>query len=267
MFATTMDWTDPPTLREAVFALTGALLVLGLVALSNNPGLLAPRIVTKRKKRLDRSNVIRTVEELRAVLPAGGSGCGLSDAKKVIPHLDEQMIGFVARSPFLQLATVGADGKPLVSPKGDGAGFVTVETDAEGRGVELLVPDRPGNRLLFGLQQILENPQVALLFEVPGTGTTLRCSGVASISTDPALLTKMAARGTAPKVVLVVEVTHAFFHCAKAYLRSGLWDPTTWPKELYRVKFEEYWFPSEAAQAKRYKKVRQAIKGERCEEE
>ena len=102
----------------------------------------------------------------------------------------------------------------------------------------LLVPDRPGNKILMGLQNIIENPKVGICFEIPGTCTTLRIGGTAIISKDPELLSRLAARGLDATVVIVVTVQYAFFHCAKAYLRSRLWDPHSWGDE-YSVQLGE----------------------------
>jgi predicted pyridoxine 5'-phosphate oxidase superfamily flavin-nucleotide-binding protein len=185
-------------------------------------------------------NIIRSVKELREIMPAGGNGSNLNDSKKVIGYLDDQMIQFISKSPLLQLATVDSKtGKPSVSPKGDQPGFVTVvvakkdDDDDDGimKGISLIIPDRPGNRMMLGLQNILNgNKNVSIMFEIPGMCTTLRCGGInARISKDTTLLKNHAARNCTPKVVILIDIEYAFFHCAKAYMRSGIWDPTTWP--------------------------------------
>eukprot|EP00937_MAST-01D_sp_MAST-1D-sp2_P000916 g916.t1 len=173
--------------------------------------------------------VVRSVAELRSAIPSGGGGSTVDDAKKMRRCLDEQMCRFVAASPFLQLATSDCAGLPYVSPKGDCPGFVEVEKDEQGHGVALLVPDRPGNRLLFGFQNVVDGSgRAGLLFEIPGNCHTLRCGGRAVLSRDPALLRRFSARGRDAKMVLRVQVDYAFFHCAKAYLRSRLWEPESW---------------------------------------
>jgi PPOX class probable FMN-dependent enzyme len=144
--------------------------------------------------------------------------------QKVFDHLDEQMTAFLARAPLCLLATRDADGHLEVSPKGDGPGFAVAES-----GTSLLVPDRKGNKLIFGLQNILADPQVALIFLVPGTDETLRVSGRAELRTDPELLERLSARGQPALLAIRVHVERAFFHCARAFLRAELWNPKTWP--------------------------------------
>eukprot|EP00536_Pseudo-nitzschia_multiseries_P012689 jgi/Psemu1/209415/e_gw1.499.10.1 len=226
----------------------------------------------------DHSHTIRTLRELRRLLPPRPrAGTGFHDAKKVIEYLDDQMIRFIERSPLLYLATVDASGTPFVSPKGDEPGFVQVLGTGDRAGTvghRLVIPDRPGNRLLFGLQNLLENPRVSLLFAVPGTCETLRCSGTATISTDPGLLARHRARGCTPKLVLVVDVDRAFFHCAKAYLRSGIWktntrNPLSQRPDHRLVEFGRYFAPNDPELADRinqsidehYESVQRAIDG------
>ena len=220
---------------------------------------------------LRREHIISSLAALRDAVPAGPSGSHLGDAPKVLDHLDEQMVGFIARSPLVHVATVDERGQPFVSPKGDVAGFVEVLQE-QGRGVALRIPDRPGNRLIFGLQNLLSQPRVGLMFQIPGTATTLRCGGPAAITSDPDLLERHAARGLRPRLVVHVHVEHAFFHCSKAYLRSQLWQPSSWPKESYRVCFGPYFFQGaqerEALDAdieRHYEQVREAVAGKRAE--
>jgi len=139
-------------------------------------------------------------------------------------RLDTHCRAFIARSPFLLLATANARGQCDVSPKGDVPGFVLVLDDTH-----LVVPDRPGNRRFDGMQNILANPHVGLIFLVPGAGETLRVNGRAVITREPALLARMAVEGRAPRLAIGVEVEECFMHCAKALRRSHLWDPAKWP--------------------------------------
>jgi PPOX class probable FMN-dependent enzyme len=150
---------------------------------------------------------------------------------KISDRLDGPAREFIARSPFLVMSTVDASGMPQASPKGDEPGFVRVEDERT-----LVIPERKGNRLVMGLQNLLERPQVALLFLVPGTGETLRVEGEAVLLTAPD--GEMIARGQKPLLVLRVDVRRVFFHCARAFKRTGLWDPTRWPAEV-RVSFGE----------------------------
>ena len=141
-------------------------------------------------------------------------------AIKEMPCLDEHCRHFISLSPFLCLGTMDADGKADVSPRGDPPGFVTVLDDRT-----ILIPDRPGNRRADSMHNILANPSVGLLFLVPGVEETLRLNGRASVVEDRALLAGMAVRGKAPKLAIRVEIEEVFFHCAKALMRSRLWDP------------------------------------------
>jgi PPOX class probable FMN-dependent enzyme len=150
---------------------------------------------------------------------------------KLFQALEETAIGFIQRSPLLLLATSDADGKPDVSPKGDGPGFVAVEDERT-----LLIPDRKGNKLIFGLRNILANPRVALVFLVPGTGETLRVHGSADLTADPTILERLSERGQPALLAIRVRVDACFFHCAKAFKRSRLWEPASWPASL-RVSF------------------------------
>ena len=137
-------------------------------------------------------HTVSTLDQLRGVLPGDfdmktvESGLvneeGTPDAPKVIDHLDVQMMEFIERSPFIQLGTADSTGLPFVSPKGDTPGFVVAQERA------VLIPDRPGNNLAMGLQNMIANPQVGLLFEIPNTTHTLRVGGRATLSNDPALL-------------------------------------------------------------------------------
>lgn len=159
--------------------------------------------------------VISNEQELRQVL---GHPNDLS-LRKEIHVLDEHCRNFIARSPFLLIGTSNAVGKGDVSPKGDPAGFVQVIDERT-----LAIPDRPGNRRFDSLVNLLENPQVGLLFLVPGVEETLRVNGTATIVRDEALLRRMAVQEKQPLLAIVVEVRETFLHCAKALKRSHLWD-------------------------------------------
>jgi PPOX class probable FMN-dependent enzyme len=139
---------------------------------------------------------------------------------KVADRLNELTRQFVERSPFLCLATSGADGSCDVSPRGDPAGFVRILDERT-----LLLPDRPGNRLADSLRNVIENPHVALLFVIPGVTDTFRINGRAEIVTDSELLEPCAVEGKVPKLGLKIEIDQAYTHCSKALLRAQLWDP------------------------------------------
>jgi len=138
--------------------------------------------------------------------------------------LDEQSRAFIALSPFLLMATSGADGTCDVSPRGDAPGFVHVLDDTR-----MVIPERNGNKRIDGMANLLTNPHVGLIFVVPGNDYTLRINGRAWIVADPELLNQMAAEGVVPKFAIGVEVQQAFFHCVKAFRRSNLWTRETWP--------------------------------------
>ena len=165
-------------------------------------------------------DVVTTETDLRALL---GSPSEVA-LKKQITRLDEHCRAFIAHAPFMLLATSDAAGRCDVSPKGDPAGFVCVLDDTH-----LVIPDRPGNKRLDGMRNILANPHVGLLFLVPARGETLRVNGRACITRDADLLATMAVGGKVPSLGIGVEVEEVFLHCAKAFKRSGLWEPARWP--------------------------------------
>jgi PPOX class probable FMN-dependent enzyme len=145
---------------------------------------------------------------------------GEKAAKKQLDRLDRHCRRFIELSPFLVMATSDADGRCDASPKGDAPGFVQVRDERT-----LLIPDRIGNNRVDSLQNIVVNPQIGLLFFLPGYQETLRVNGRAEISSDPALLEATAHAGKPPKSVIVVTVEEAYMHCGKALIRSHLWDP------------------------------------------
>jgi len=165
-------------------------------------------------------HTIASVDALREVVTPPSDGVKM----KVGDALDDFARDFIAECPFLVLATASADGKADASPKGDDPGFVVVVDDHT-----LIVPDRPGNNLAYGLTNIIETGQVGLLFIIPGTTETLRVNGRAELSRDPQLLEDLAARGKPAVLAIRVHVEEVFFHCAKAFLRSKLWKHESWP--------------------------------------
>jgi PPOX class probable FMN-dependent enzyme len=140
--------------------------------------------------------------------------------RKVLSRLDRHCRDFISLSPFLVIGTASATGPADVSPRGDAPGFVAIIDDKT-----LLIPDRPGNKRNDTLSNILENPQVALIFFVPGMNETLRVNGRAQITDDESLLGPLSVRGKLPLSGILVEVEAAFLHCAKALIRSRLWAP------------------------------------------
>jgi PPOX class probable FMN-dependent enzyme len=140
--------------------------------------------------------------------------------RKVLDRLDPHCRRFIGLSPFLVIGTSDADGRQDVSPRGDAPGFVRVLDDRT-----LLLPDRPGNNRVDTLGNIATQPQIALLFFVPGVDETLRVNGRGSITTDPDLLAPSAVQGKVPRTALLIAVEECFLHCGKALIRSHLWDP------------------------------------------
>jgi len=142
--------------------------------------------------------------------------------KKCIDHLDKHARAFIARSPFLCMGTQAADGLADVTPRGDPEGFVKV-LDAH----SLLIPERPGNNRIDSLINIVGNPNVGLIFLVPGFDETLRVNGTAQITTDPEILALLEVQERPPRAAIIVSVVEVFLHCAKAFRRSKLWDPVS----------------------------------------
>ncbi|MBO6559529.1 MAG: pyridoxamine 5'-phosphate oxidase family protein [Nisaea sp.] len=159
---------------------------------------------------------IETVEALRAIYKPVHERA----RQKEIPVLDQHCRRFIELSPFLLLATHNADGVVDISPRGDGPGFVAMPDDKT-----LLIPDRPGNNRLDSLQNILENPTVSVIFLVPGVDETLRIRGRAEVRDDEELRTGFEVQKRLPATVIRIAIDTAFLHCAKALMRSRLWDP------------------------------------------
>jgi uncharacterized protein len=181
------------------------------------------------------ATVVRTREQLRAhvgePLPRV--------AHKDRPRLQDVDRAWIEASPFCLVATSAADGSCDVSPKGDPPGFALVLDD-----VTVALPERPGNRRADGFENVLANPHVGLLFLMPGRGDTLRVNGRASLVADAPFFDRMEVRGHRPVLALVVHVEQVFYHCAKAFLRSRLWEPQTWapdavPSRAHIAKLQE----------------------------
>jgi uncharacterized protein len=165
---------------------------------------------------------IESEDELRSMM---GESSELVK-RKVISYLDEHCQDFILRSPFLVISTSDEFGNTDVSPRGDQPGFALILDDKH-----LVIPERPGNKRMDTLRNILSNPKAGLLFLIPGLGETLRVNGSASLVKDDSLLERMAVNGKKPRIGIGIEVQECFIHCAKAMKRSGLWEPETWSKE------------------------------------
>ena len=142
--------------------------------------------------------------------------------KKKVAVLDEPTRAFVEASPFVMLATADADGRCDVSPRGGSPGFVRVLDDRH-----LALPDLNGNNLIDSIRNVVANGHAGLLFVLPGRDETLRVDGTAWVSADPRLLDQFGDIRR-PATVLVVEIEHAFIHCAKSFRRGRVWDPSSW---------------------------------------
>jgi len=163
---------------------------------------------------LSRDHFVTSVEQLERVY---GEPYGPSIAKEA-DRITAHYRAFLEAAPFFALASVGPDGMDC-SPRGDPAGFVRVHDERT-----LLIPDRQGNNRIDTLRNILVDPRVALLFLIPGCGETIRVNGRAQISVDPALAQTFVMNGKTPRAVIVVTVDRIHFQCAKAIVRSKLWD-------------------------------------------
>jgi uncharacterized protein len=139
---------------------------------------------------------------------------------KELKRLDKHCRAFIALSPFVVLASSDAQGRCDASPRGDAPGFVTVLDDHT-----LAIPDRIGNKRVDTMLNLTENPRIGALFLVPGVNETLRVNGRARVSLEPALLASMAVKGKPPLSAMLIDIEEVYFQCAKALLRSELWNP------------------------------------------
>jgi len=166
---------------------------------------------------LPRTPALLSADEARALV-AAYPPVSVTAAVKDIGRIDPHLARFIALAPICFVATAAADGKQDVTPRGDPPGSFKVLDERT-----VAFADRPGNNRLDTLRNLLENPEIALVFLIPGTNETARLAGTARLSTDPELLASMAVQGKPPRCAVVVSVRQAYFHCAKALLRSRLW--------------------------------------------
>jgi PPOX class probable FMN-dependent enzyme len=170
---------------------------------------------------------ISTVEQLRQVIAEPRP----TTKPKILPELDEQATEFVQTSPFVFLATVDKAGTVQVSPKGDEPGFTKIEDPRT-----LLIPERAGNNLAYGLQNIIATENIGLIFVRPRTGETLRVSGKAELFDDAELLQQLGDERRPALLAIRVHIETCFFHCARSFLRAKLWEPSSWG-ESKRISF------------------------------
>jgi PPOX class probable FMN-dependent enzyme len=160
-------------------------------------------------------NRITTVEELEAIYGDPSEASLVKVADSIIPHYRS----FIELSPFVNLATCGPEGLDC-SPRGDIAGFVRVHDEKT-----LMLPDRRGNNRIDSLRNVVRDPRVALLFVIPGSGNTLRVNGRAHLTADPELLASFLMDRKPPRTVMMITVDSLYFQCARAIIRSDLWNP------------------------------------------
>ena len=170
-------------------------------------------------------NVITTTEQLAELYRRPSDVVMNKDTHRI----DEGVMSFLERSTFVLVGTSSADGKLDVSPRGGPAGFVKAIDDHR-----LVIPDMNGNNRLDTIRNIVENPEIALLFLVPGLGETLRLNGRACITTDDEILDLFTDELRRPKSAIGVNLEEAYLHCAKSFRRGGIWDPETWPEVARR---------------------------------
>ena len=161
------------------------------------------------------SQIVSTIAELEALYAAPN----LASTAKVADHITPQYRRFIEASPFVLLATTGPEGLDC-SPRGDAPGFLRIIDDKT-----LALPDRRGNNRIDSLRNVVRDPRVALLVLMPGSGTTIRLNGTAVVSVDPRLLASFAVDGKAPRSVLIITLGEIYFQCARAIVRSHLWNP------------------------------------------
>ncbi|TAL21132.1 MAG: pyridoxamine 5'-phosphate oxidase, partial [Frankiales bacterium] len=144
---------------------------------------------------------------------------------KEIDHLDDHCRRYLALCRFALVASADASGRVDVTPRGGPPGFISVLDERT-----LAIPDATGNRRLDTFRNVIQTGRAGLLLLLPGRGQTLRVNGRACVSTDASLLASLTAVGKPPRAALVVAVEEVFTHCPKAFVRSGLWDPASWPE-------------------------------------
>lgn len=177
------------------------------------------KVIRIQKERLVKNKYeIKTESELESII-----GPPMDVKAKILTQLDELMKEFISKSPLVFISTIDANGHVDVSPKGDPCGFI--EIDANGN---LLIPDRPGNRLTFGFRNILRNGEIGLIFLAPNQRETLRVKGVATLHNDPVVLDSLQVNKKPALLCTYVEVKECFMHCGKALVRSKLWQPEYW---------------------------------------
>ncbi len=163
--------------------------------------------------------VISSTEEIRSIL----GEVYYSQDTKCIDHIDAHCRAWIERAPLVVVASMSGSEQLDVAPKGDPAGSFKVLDEQT-----LAIPDRPGNNRADTLINIIENPRIGLMFIIPNRREVVRVSGSAQITTDPDLVESMTVNGKSPKLVILVHVEEAMFHCGKALIRAKMWEPEKW---------------------------------------
>lgn len=163
----------------------------------------------------DNMHTIETIEELETLYGAPAAPSLVKETDRITP----EYAAYIAASPFVALATAGPEGLDC-TPRGDLPGFLRIHDERT-----LMMPDRRGNNRVDSLRNILRDPRVGLLFLIPGSGVTLRVNGRAKLAIEPDLLASFAMEGKPPRSVIVIRVEAAYFQCARAIIRSDLWNP------------------------------------------
>lgn len=167
-------------------------------------------------------HTVTSEDELRSLLGTPSK----TAANKTIYHLDVHCKEFISKAPIVFISTSDTSGHCDTSPRGDDAGFVHIIDDHT-----FIIPERPGNKRMDSLRNILSNPHIGILFVIPGLEETLRINGTAKIIRDADILKEMTSHGKTPLLGIAVQVEECYIHCAKAFKRSKLWQPDTWAEK------------------------------------
>ncbi|MCI3919956.1 pyridoxamine 5'-phosphate oxidase family protein [Paenibacillus sp. TRM 82003] len=171
---------------------------------------------------LEEDGIVTSAEEIQSFVGTPHEAV----VKKTISRIDAHVIRYLSMSPLFFLSTCGADGRCDVSPRGDVPGFVKAIDEKR-----LIYPERPGNRRVDSLLNIIERPQVGMLFLIPGQGEVVRINGKASIFKSGELIRRFDWKGKTTGLAVVVEVEECFIHCPRAFQQAGIWKTETWPEE------------------------------------
>ncbi|MFX3632860.1 MAG: MSMEG_1061 family FMN-dependent PPOX-type flavoprotein [Candidatus Pristimantibacillus sp.] len=164
-------------------------------------------------------DIIRSAEELKQMIGEPHEAV----VKKTVTQIDSHIANFIAQSPLFFLATAAANGRADVSPRGDHAGFVKVLDNKR-----IVFADRPGNRRIDSMLNMLENPQVGMIFLIPPLQEVLRINGVATLTRNEAFINEMQFEGKSTGIAVVIEVQECFIHCPRAFKQAGIWDNEKW---------------------------------------